>query len=261
MRYSYVMVTADELRAWRGRRRLSQLELALRAGTTQRHVSFIESGRSVPGRGMILRLAEAMEVPLRDRNALLTAAGYAPAYSHAAFDDEANAPVRAALEQILAGHGDSPAVLADGANGILSTNAAFDRLAATADPALRAPGATVARLFLDARGLAPRIRNLEVWGWHVIDGLRRYAEREQRPQLAALAGDLEADLPPREREAAPIGTTVPLVLAIADGTGELALLTTLTHFGTTVDVTVAELTLEAFLPADAATARALRRAR
>src|SRR3954471_439634 len=99
------------LRQWRARRRVSQLELALRAGTTQRHVSFIESGRSVPGRGMILRLAEALDVPLHGRHAVLTSAGYAPVYPHAAFDDDASAPVRAALEQILVGHMPSPAVL------------------------------------------------------------------------------------------------------------------------------------------------------
>ncbi|WCB93518.1 hypothetical protein DSM104299_02231 [Baekduia alba] len=252
------MVTAEELRAWRGRRRLSQLELALRAGTTQRHLSFIESGRSVPGRGMILRLAEALDVPLRERDDLLTNAGYAPVYRHAAFDADELAPVRGALEQILVGHLPSPAVLTDGDNAILSANAAFDALVAGVDPALLAPGATVARLFLDVRGLAPRIRNLEVWGWHVIDGLRRHAERDDRPRLARLAAELEAGLPPRERDAAPLGVAVPMVLATLDGAGELALLTTLTHFATTIDVTVAELTLEAFLPADAATARALR---
>src|SRR4051812_48370287 len=250
-------MTARRLRDWRARRRLSQLEVALSAGTTQRHLSFLERGRSIPGRAMILRLAEVLEVPLRERNALLVGAGYAPAYAETPLAGDELAPVRAALEGVLDGHGPCPAVLTDRDNAIVAANAAFDLLAAGAEPRLRAPGASAARLVLDPRGLAPRVTNMEAWGWHVIDALRRAARRDDRPALAALAGELAPALPARRPEAAPLGVAVPLRLRRADGAGELVLLTTLTHFGTAVDVTVAELTLEAFLPADSATAEAL----
>src|SRR4051794_19193238 len=146
---------AEPLRDWRRRRRLSQLELALRAGTTQRHVSFIESGRSVPGRAMIVRLAEALEVPLRHRNALLLAAGYAPAYGESTLGDAALDPVRAALERILDGHGPCPAVVTDRVGGVVSGNAAFHRLTGAAARRLGAPDAdNLPRLLLhpDALG-------------------------------------------------------------------------------------------------------------
>jgi transcriptional regulator with XRE-family HTH domain len=250
-------LTARHLRAWRERRRLSQLEVALRAGTTQRHLSFLERGRSLPGRAMILRLAEVLEVPLRDRNVLLVTAGYAPAYPETPLADGGLAPVRSALEGILAGHLPCPAVLTDADNVVVAGNAAFELLVAGVEPELRAPRATAARLLLDPGGLRPRIANLEAWGWHVIDGLRRLAEHAHRPSLARLADELVPELPPRRPEGAPLGVAVPLVLRSAHGDGELALLTTHTHFGTAIDVTVAELTLEAFLPADAATAEAL----
>jgi transcriptional regulator with XRE-family HTH domain len=116
---------ATSIRAWRSGRRVRQLELAHRAGTTQRHVSFIESGRSVPGRGMILRLAEVLEVPLRERNALLLAAGYAPAYEETRFEDAGLEPVRAALERILEGHLPYPAVIVDRHSDLYSANDAF----------------------------------------------------------------------------------------------------------------------------------------
>lgn len=249
-------VTARGLREWRARRRLSQLEVALRAGTTQRHLSFLERGRSVPGRAMVLRLAEVLDVPLRERNTLLAGAGYAPAYAETPLGDGELAPVRAALEGVLEGHLPCPAVLTDGDNRVVAANAAFDLLAAGVAPELRDPAVPVSRLALDPRGLAPRIANFAVWSWHVIDGLRRAADRDGAPRLAALADELAAGLPPRP-QATPQGVAVPLRLRRAGGDGELALLTTLTHFGTAIDVTVAELTLEAFLPADAATAAAL----
>jgi transcriptional regulator with XRE-family HTH domain len=249
--------TARRLREWRERRRLSQLDVALIAGTTQRHLSFLERGRSVPGRAMILRLAEALDLPLRERNALLVGAGYAPAYAETPLADDALAPVRGALEGILDGHGPYPAVLTDRDHALVAANAAFELLVADVDPRLRAPGATAARLVLDPRGLGARVLNMQSWGWHVIDGLRRAADRDERPDLLTLADELAAELPPRRPESTPLGVAVPLSLRRVHGEPALSLLTTLTHFGTTIDVTVAELTLEAFLPADAATAEAL----
>ena len=252
---------AESLRAWRRRRGYSQLELALRAGTTQRHVSFVESGRSRPGRSLTIRLAEALEVPLRQRNALLLAAGHAPAYSTAPLDDARLGPVRSALEHVLAGHLPYPAALTDRDGTLVSTNAAFDRMIASADPRLLTPPANLARLFLHPDGLKHRILNLPEWGRHVLDGLRRQAARNDLDALRALADELETEVPPRSTTDTPhdAGAAVPLHLAAAGG-GELRLLTTLAHFATTTDVALAELTLEAFLPADAATAQALQAA-
>ena len=249
---------ADGLRAWRRRRRISQLELALRAGTTQRHVSFIERGRSQPGRAMIVRLAEALEVPLRHRNALLLAAGYAPAYPETALADDALGPLRAALERILDGHDPCPAVVIDRDGEMVSANAAFARLTGAAAQRLGASATNLPRLLLHPDGLASDIINFPEWGWHVADGVRRLNERDPSPRRAAVLDELERLLPPRPRDPSPhhLGFAVPLRLR-APGGGELTLLTTLTHFATAVDVTVAELTLEAFLPADAATASAL----
>jgi transcriptional regulator with XRE-family HTH domain len=257
------MPFADALRDWRLRRRVSQLDLAMRAGTTQRHLSFIERGRSVPGRGMVVRLAEALEIPLRHRNALLLSAGYAPVYEETTFEAPELDPVRTALMRLLAAHDPFPAVLTDRSANLVAGNAAFEALADGVTPTLRAPPVNVPRLFLHPGGLAPRILNLDVWGWHVIEALRRIAARSATPALDALASELEPLLPPRSREsqAQDAGVAVPLRIRVPKADGEWRLLTTLAHFGTTTNVTLAELTLEAFLPADERTARDLSGAR
>jgi transcriptional regulator with XRE-family HTH domain len=249
---------AAALRGWRERRRVSQLELALRAGTTQRHVSFIESERSVPGRAMVVRLAEALEVPLRERNALLLAAGYAPAYPETPLDGDALAPVRDALERILDGHLPYPAVIVDRHGDLVSSNAAFDALTAGAAPELLQPPVSIARLLLHPRGLAPRIANFGDWAWHVIDALEREGLRNPDERLGALVEELTGYVGERPRPGPDhVGFAVPLRLRSDEG--ELRLVTTLTHFGTALDVTVSELRLEAFLPADEATAAMLAR--
>jgi transcriptional regulator with XRE-family HTH domain len=248
---------ADALRQWRRRRRVSQLELARRAATSQRHVSFIESGRLVPGRAMVVRLAEALEVPLRDRNALLLAAGYAPAYQETRFDDPKLDPVRTALARILQGHLPYPAVIVDRHGDLVSANDAFWVLTDGVATRLLTPPVNVARLLLHPHGMAPRILNLDQWAWHVIDALRQQAARNPSDRLEALVTELEDLVPDRPRHPGPehLGFAVPLRLSSGDG--DLQLLTTLTHFGTAVDVTVAELRLEAFLPADDTTASML----
>jgi transcriptional regulator with XRE-family HTH domain len=248
---------AGALRAWRTRRRVSQLELAERAGTTQRHVSFIESGRSAPGRGMVIRLAESLEVPIRERNALLHAAGFAPAYPRTALDDPGLEPVRTALERILAGHLPYPAVVVDRCGDLVMANAGFHALAGGVAPSLLTPPVSVPRVLLHPQGLAPRIVNLDEWAWHVIDRLDAEAERNPHDQLHRLVAELAELVPDRPRHPVPdyLGFAVPLRLRV-DG-GELRLITTLTRFGTAVDVTVAELRLEAFLPADDTTAALL----
>ncbi|HEY4096184.1 MAG TPA: helix-turn-helix domain-containing protein [Baekduia sp.] len=251
---------ADALRAWRRRRGYSQLDLALRADTTQRHLSFVESGRSRPGRSLTIRLAEALEIPLRERNAILLAGGHAPAYADAPLDDARLGPVRAALEHVLTGHLPYPAALTDRDGTLISANGAFDHLIAGVDAALLRPPVNLARLLLHPDGLRPDIINFDQWGRHVLDGLRRKARRNDLPRLAALADELEPFVGPRVGDDGPTdaGAAVPLRLRTAGG--ELQLLTTLAHFATTIDVTLAELTLEAFLPADEATAAALRAA-
>ena len=245
---------AELLRDWRGRQRVSQLELALRAGTTQRYVSFIERGRSLPGRSMVVRLAEALEIPLRERNAMLLAAGYAPAYPETTLDDPQLDPIRSALERILDGHRPYPAVITDVGANLVSSNDAFRALIDGVSPTLLEPPTNIGRLLLHPKGLAPRILNIDEWGRHVIDSLRRKAERHPAAGLEALADELEALLPSPQPEASPghLGFAVPLRLRTVDG--QLQLLTTLTHFATAANVTVSELTLEAFLPGDQATA-------
>ena len=208
---------------------------------------------------MVIRLAEALELPLRCRNALLLSAGYAPAYEETAFHAPELDPVRAALMQILEAHGPFPAVLTDRGANLVAGNAAFEALVQGVSPALRAPPVNVPRLLLDPRGLAPRILNLETWGWHVIEAIRRVASRTAAPALDALASELAPLLPARAHDPSPqdVGVAVPLRLRAPDGGGEWRLLTTLAHFGTATNVTLAELTLEAFLPADEPTLRAL----
>ncbi|MGH2884723.1 MAG: helix-turn-helix domain-containing protein [Solirubrobacteraceae bacterium] len=248
---------AEYLRDWRGRQRVSQLELALRAGTTQRYVSFIERERSLPSRSMVVRLAEALEIPLRERNAMLLAAGYAPAYPETALDDPQLDPIRSALERILDGHRPYPAVITDVGANLVSSNDAFRAMIEGVSPALLEPPANIGRLLLHPNGLAPRILNIDEWGRHVIDGLRRKAARHPAAELEALADELDALLPSRQPESSPahLGFAVPLRLRTLGG--ELQLLTTLTNFATAANVTVSELTLEAFLPGDQATANYL----
>ncbi|MEV4510965.1 helix-turn-helix transcriptional regulator [Dactylosporangium sp. NPDC049525] len=248
---------AGALRTWRTRRRVSQLELAARAGTTQRHVSFIESGRSAPGRSMIIRLAESLEVPIRERNELLLAAGFAPAYPQRDLDDPQLAPVRAALDRILHGHLPFPAVIVDRYGDLVAANAGFDLLTRGVDAGLLAAPVSVPRLLLHPGGLAPRIVNLDEWAWHIIDRVHAESLRNPSDRLRSLAEELTTLAPPRPRQlsAQHLGFAVPLQLRMDDR--ELRLITTLTHFGTATDVTIAELRLEAFLPADDATSVAL----
>jgi MmyB-like transcription regulator ligand binding domain len=196
-------------------------------------------------------------MPLRERNVLLLAAGYAPAYPEARFDAPELEPVRTALECVLRGHHPYPAVIVDRHGDLVSANDAFWVLTEGVASHLLVPPVNVPRLLLDPQGMAPRIINLDVWAWHVIDHIRQEAARNPDDRLEALVTDLTKLVPDRPRQPGPdhLGFAVPLRLRFGDG--ELRLLTTLTHFGTAVDVTVAELRMEAFLPADAATASAL----
>jgi transcriptional regulator with XRE-family HTH domain len=252
-----LMDFAQALRERRTRRRLSQLELALRAGTTQRHVSFLESGRSEPGREMVVRLAESLDLPLRERNGLLLMAGYAPAYPQTPLDDPALAPVRTALRHILTGHLPYPAIVVDRHGDLVAANSAFDLITDGAAPELLEPPANVYRLALHPEGLAPRIVNFGEWAGHILERLDAETLRNPDDRLANLHAELAEHVPGGILKPGHLGFAVPLRLRSAEG--ELNLITTVTTFATAVDITLAELKLEAFLPADEITSSILSR--
>jgi transcriptional regulator with XRE-family HTH domain len=249
------------LKEWRQRRRISQLDLAMEAEISQRHLSFVESGRARPSREMVLRLAERLAVPLRARNALLVAAGHAPAYAERGLGDPALAPAIDAVRMILDGHDPWPALGVDRRWDLLAANRMAMRLMEGIDAALLGPPVNVLRASLHPGGLAPRIANLRAWKTHVMDRLRRDADVSGDPALEALLAEIArypggAEPPPgaAERERGLIAT--PLRLRVPGG--ELAFISTTTVFGTATDVTLAEITLETFFPADGETAAALR---
>jgi transcriptional regulator with XRE-family HTH domain len=248
------------LREWRQRRRLSQLDLALDAEISARHLSFLETGRSRPSREMVLRLAERLDVPLRERNLLLTAAGFAPAFRERRLDDPALAAARAAVDLVLAAHEPFPAIAVDRHWTLVASNAAAMRLLADVAPTMLQPPVNVLRLSLHPDGLAPRIANLTAWRAHVLERLRRQVELSADRVLAELLAELRLYSGVDDRKARVAsdyaGVVIPLELATAAGT--LAFFSTTTVFGTPVDITLSELALEAFFPANAATAAALR---
>jgi transcriptional regulator with XRE-family HTH domain len=253
---SAVNTFPGELRRWRESRKWSQLELALRVGTTQRHLSFMEQARSRPGRAMVIRLAESLELSLRERNGLLLSAGYAPVFAESGLDDAALRPVREALDQILEGHLPYPAVVVRPYGELVAANSAFDVLTEDAAPELLEPPVNVLRLAVHPEGMGPRVENLAEWGRHIAESLRSHSLRSPDPRLDEFIAELEGYLPPVDPQPDHLGFAVPLRLRYAGE--ELRLLTTLTSFATAVDVTLAELHLEAFLPADEDTARILR---
>lgn len=238
----------EALRRWRSLRRVSQLELALLAGTTQRHLSFVERGRSVPGRGMVVRLAESLQLPLRERNALLLSAGYAPAYAETVLDADALRAVREALDVVLKGHEPYPAMIVNRTGELLASNAACDVFFEDVAPELLEPPVNTRRVALHPAGMAPRVVNFDQWAPHVTEGLRRECARNPDPVLEALLSELDAYVPQVSPAPDHLGFAVPLRLRTRRG--ELRLITTLTSFMTATDVALAELRLEAFLPAD-----------
>jgi transcriptional regulator with XRE-family HTH domain len=246
---------AEVLRERRASRRLSQLELALRAGTTQRHLSFIESGRSAPGREMVIRLSESLGLPLRERNELLLKAGYAPAYPETPLDASAIAPVMDALDHILDGHMPYPAIVIERSGELVATNGAVEILFDGCAAELLAAPANAYRIALHPEGMAPRIANFAEWARHVLEGIRADLDRSPDDGLAALYEELSRYVPPARPKPGHLGFAVPLELR--SDRGELHLMTTIMSFATAVDVTVSELKLEAFLPADPATAAIL----
>jgi transcriptional regulator with XRE-family HTH domain len=247
---------ADELRRWRHLRRWSQLELALRAGTTQRHLSFIERGRSRPGRAIVVRLAESLGLTLRERNRLLLTAGYAAVYPESGFDDPDLRPVHDALRRILDGHLPYPAVVTRPYGEMVAANRAIGVLTDGAAPFLLQPPVNVLRLALHPEGMGPRINNLAEWGRHIIDSLSAMAVRSPDQRLDTFIAELKSYVPKADPGPEHLGFAVPLRLQTPGG--ELHFISTLTSFATATDVTLAELHLEAFLPADERTATILR---
>jgi transcriptional regulator with XRE-family HTH domain len=251
----------DLLREWRQRRRMSQLDLALDAGISQRHLSFMESGRAQPSRDMVLKLAETLAVPLRQRNRLLLAAGYAPSFAERALDDPVMKPAMEAVRLVLDGHLPNPAIAIDRHWTMLAANAAIaPLLQGVEDASLLVAPVNALRLSLHPKGLAPRILNIEEWRAHVLERLRQLNGRVGDPALEALEAEL-ASYPvlsrgPRPKPSPTSMIAVPLRLKAGDA--ELSFITTTTVFGAPLDITLSEIAIESFFPADEATAGYLR---
>ncbi|HEX5993195.1 MAG TPA: helix-turn-helix transcriptional regulator [Thermomicrobiales bacterium] len=255
----------DLLREWRERRRLSQLALALDAEVSTRHLSFLETGRARPSREMLLRLTERLEVPLRERNTMLLAAGFAPAFPERDLDDPALGVARAAVDRVLTGHEPFPALAVDRYWTLIAANRVVPALLTRVAPYLLQPPINVLRLSLHPDGLAARIGNLPEWRAHLLARLSRQVALTADSRLADLLQELREYAGDRGAQGADqtipdhnqASVAVPLRLHTEHGT--LSLLSTTMVFGTPIDVTLSELAIEAFFPADAATADLLQR--
>ncbi|MFI8851000.1 helix-turn-helix transcriptional regulator [Streptomyces sp. 891-h] len=250
------------LREWRERAGLSQLELALRADSSARHISFIETGRTAPSREMVLKLAATLDVPVRERNTLLLAAGYAPAFAATPLDDPALDQVRGALERMVAAYDPYPALVLDGCYTVVAANQGIAALLDGVAPHLLEPPLNAMRITLHPEGLAPRIRNLAEWRGHLLDQMSRQLALHRSPALRALHDEVAAYPVPGGGAPAQVTTDetrFALPMVIEQGGQTLSFLSTIATFNTPLDVTVSELAVETFLPADPATAKALHR--
>ncbi|MDT9686063.1 helix-turn-helix transcriptional regulator [Streptomyces sp. TRM76323] len=253
------------LREWRERRRLSQLELALRADSSARHISFVETGRSRPSEEMVLRLAEHLDVPVRERNALLLAAGYAPRYTESALDGPELGPLREGIDRLLSGYDPYPAVVVDGSYAVLAANRGAGLLLdGLPGHLLEQPNAM--RITLHPEGLAPRIHNLREWRGHLLAQMERQIALERSERLRRLYEEVAAypvaagpgDAAAGDREDPEPYPYFALPLRIEVAGRVLSFVSSISTFNTPMDVTVAELAIETFLPADAETAAFLR---
>lgn len=246
------------LKEWRARRRFSQLDFSLEAGISQRHLSFVESGRSVPSRDMVIHLAEHLDIPLRERNALLLSAGYAPVYRARSLDDPSLAPARAAIDVLLERHAPYPALAIDRHWNLVGSNRSAQLLLASIVAPERLAGQlNVLRLSLDPAGLAPAIVNFPEWRRHLIDRVRQQVVVSADPVLADLLAELERFPSGPGDPQDDVGNEVFVPLILATPAGRLSFLSTTTVFGTPVDVTLSEIAIESFFPADDATRDAL----
>jgi transcriptional regulator with XRE-family HTH domain len=251
------------LREWRERRRQTQLDLALDAGISARHLSFVETGRSTPSAEMVLLLAEQLDVPFRERNHLLLAAGHAPAFPERSLKDPELVAVREALDLILTGHEPYPAVVVDRGWNVVAANSAMGAITSWVDPALLQPPVNAMRIGLHPQGLAPSIVNLGQVRAYFLGRLERQVAITGDPGLAALLQEVSGYPAPAYEhdpasEAAAGEILTPLMRMRAPNGGELSFFATVATFGTAVEVTTSELSIELAFPADAVTAEALR---
>ncbi|MFI2203259.1 helix-turn-helix domain-containing protein [Streptomyces sp. NPDC020192] len=251
------------LRAWRERRRISQLELALRADSSARHISFIETGRSRPSEEMVLRLAEHLDVPVRERNSLLLAAGYAPHYPETPLDDPALDALRDGMERLIQGYEPYPALVVDASYTVVAANRGIAMLLDGVPEKLLTPAPNAMRLTLHPEGLAPRIRNLREWRGHLLAQMDRQIALQRSERLRALYEEVAAYPVPEDahddEDGEPAGTVAyfALPMRIEHDGRVLSFVSSISTFNTPMDVTVAELAIETFLPADPATAKYL----
>lgn len=252
------------LRGWREQRRLSQLELALRADSSARHISFIETGRSRPSERMILHLAEHLDVPVRDRNALLLAAGYAPHYRESTLDDPRLETLREGIEQLLRGYDPYPALVVDGSYTVVGANESIGALLTGLPEHLLTPPLNAMRITLHPEGLAPRIRNLREWRGHLLAQMERQIALSRSAVLRELYEEVAAyPLPEGASDADDREDPEPypyfaLPLRIEHDGRVLSFVSSISTFNTPMDVTVAELAIETLLPADPETVAYLR---
>ncbi|MYW62656.1 helix-turn-helix domain-containing protein [Streptomyces sp. SID8379] len=251
------------LRGWRERRRVSQLELALRADSSARHISFVETGRSRPSEDLLLRLAEHLDVPVRERNALLLAAGYAPRFTETSLDDPSLGSLRAGLDQLLRGYEPYPALIVDATYNVIAANRGIALLTESLPDHLLAPPLNAMRLTLHPEGLAPRIRNLPEWRGHLLAQMERQIALVRSDALRELYDEVSAypmphqDPPPEPT--APVPCFALPMMVEHDG-HLLSFVSSISTFNTPMDVTVAELAIETLLPADPATVKFLQEA-
>ena len=249
------------VREWRGRRRLSQLDLALDAEISARHLSFIETGRAQPSREMVLRLAQHLAVPLRERNLLLRAAGFAPMFAQRPLDDPALSAAREAVALILAGHEPNPALAVDRHWTLIAANNTVPMLLKMVDCALLQPPVNVLRLSLHPRGLAPHILNYAEWRTHLLERLQSDIELTADAFLIELRKELvnyPQPAPSLRHQSEPMASRIAVPLRLGSAAGELSFWSATTVFGTAVEVTLSELTIESFFPADAQTAERMK---
>src|SRR5271154_2013923 len=248
----------DHLREWRQRRHLSQLDLAGDAEISARHLSFVETGRAAPSRDMVLRLAERLDVPLRERNVLLVAAGFAPAFPQRSLDDPALKAARQAIDLVLKAHEPNPALAIDRHWNLVTANRMVAPLLEGVPERLLGQPFNVLRLAFHPEGLAPRTVNLAEWCAHLLERLHRQCEATADPELLKLYDDLKAyKIPARSGPLAADSVAIPFKMRLE---GEvLSFISTTMVFGTPVDITLSELMLETFFPADEPTANRMRK--
>ena len=247
----------DLVRSWRERRHLSQLHLAAEADISQKHLSFIESGRATPSRDMVLKLAERLNVPLRERNVLLVAAGFAPAFSQRSLDDPALKSARAAIDLVLKAHEPNPALAYDRHWNLVSANRMVLPLLEGVPARLLGQPLNILRLAFHPEALAARTVNLAEWSGHLLERLHRQCEATADPELIKLYHELKAY--PRPARSAPLpADNVAIPFKLRFGRDVLSFMSATMIFGTPVDVTLSEMALETFFPADDLTAERMR---